>query len=529
MISYHNTRELHIKEFHLGCSNTYLKSFETLKTQYDNLRIEFNKSEFDLATYKRGLASVEEQLVFYNKNEVNKSVSENSSNEIKKSPYAPIIEEWVFDCDEDESEVMVNSVNTAKRNRLTSTVGKQGIDVVKSSACWVWIPKIKALDHGDPQVALKDTGIFDSGCSRHMTGNKSYLIDYQDYDGGFIAFAGSSKGGKIPGKGKIRTGKLDFEDVYFVKELKFNLFSVSQMCDRKNSVLFTKTECLILSPDFKLPDESQVMLKIPRKDNMYSFDLKIVVPSKGLTCLFANATNDECLPSKIFENDHTCVACQKGKQHKATYSLLPIPFWAKADITACYERIRPFGCPVTILNTLDHLGKFDGKADEGFLVGYSINSKAFRVFNSRTRKVEENLHVNFIENKPNVVGIGPKWLFDIDSLTNSMNYQPVSAGNRTNGYAVHMFLQVLRKLCPHLKMMLERRIDSPVNAASSSFTTVEPGRERGQRNEFESLFGQDKDASNVYRVFTPVNATTSSNTNYPTDLLMLDLEDTANL
>ncbi|GKA56183.1 putative reverse transcriptase domain-containing protein [Tanacetum coccineum] len=94
--------------------------------------------------------------------------------------------------------------------------------------------------------------------------------------------------------------------------------------------------------------------------------------------------------------------------------------------------MRPFGCPVTILNTLDPLGKFDGKAEEGFLVGYSVNSKAFRVFNSQTRKVEENLHVNFLENKPNVVGQGPNWLFDIDSLTNSMNYQPVTTGNQTN-------------------------------------------------------------------------------------------------
>ncbi|GKA81381.1 ribonuclease H-like domain-containing protein [Tanacetum coccineum] len=291
-----------------------------------------------------------------------------------------------------------------KGNRVTSAIGKQGINV------------------GDPQFDLKDIGIFDSGFSRHMTGNKSYLTDYQDYDGEFVTFAGSSKGGKITRKGKIRTGKLDFKNVFFVKELKFNLFSVSQMCDMKNSVLFTKTECLILSLDFKLPDESQVMLKVPKKNNMYS--LKNVVPLKGLTCLFAKATNDESklwhrrlghinfktmnklvkgnlvrgLPSNIFENDHTCVACQKGKQHKAT-------------------------C------------KFDGKADEGFLVGYSISSKAFRVFNSRTRKVEENLHVNFLENKPNVAGIGPEWLFDIDSLTNSMNYQPVSAGNRTNGYA----------------------------------------------------------------------------------------------
>ncbi|GJW02973.1 putative ribonuclease H-like domain-containing protein [Tanacetum coccineum] len=140
------------------------------------------------------------------------------------------------------------------------------------------------------------------------------------------------------------TGKLDFEDVYFVKELKFNLFSVSQMCDKKNSVLFTETECLVLSPDFKLLDESQVLLKVPRQNNMYSFDLKNVVPSGGLTCLFAKATIDESnlwhrrlghinfktmnklvrgnlvrgLPSKLFENDHSCVACQKGKQHKAS-------------------------------------------------------------------------------------------------------------------------------------------------------------------------------------------------------------------
>ncbi|GKA93905.1 putative ribonuclease H-like domain-containing protein [Tanacetum coccineum] len=97
--------------------------------------------------------------------------------------------------------------------------------------------------------------------------------------------------------------------------------------------------------------------------------------------------------------------------------------------------MRPFGCPVTILNTIDHLGKFDGKADEGFFVGYSTNSKAFRVFNSRTRIVEENLHVKFSEDTPNIAGSGPNWLFDIDALTNSMNYKPVVAGNQSNGNA----------------------------------------------------------------------------------------------
>ncbi|GJY32234.1 ribonuclease H-like domain-containing protein [Tanacetum coccineum] len=97
--------------------------------------------------------------------------------------------------------------------------------------------------------------------------------------------------------------------------------------------------------------------------------------------------------------------------------------------------MRPFGCLVIILNTIDHLGKFDGKADEGFFIRYSTNSKAFRVFNSRTRIVEENLHVQFSKNTPNIVRSGPNWLFDIDALTNSMNYKPVVAGNQYNGSA----------------------------------------------------------------------------------------------
>ncbi|GJY41919.1 hypothetical protein Tco_0429189 [Tanacetum coccineum] len=167
-------------------------------------------------------------------------------------------------------------VNTAKVNNVT-TVGTKAVvsvvqgheeNVVKSSACWIWRPTGKVIDH-----ISKDNGSYmpkrfdyvdPQGRLKHMTGNKSYLTDYQDINGGFVAFAGSPKGGKITGKGKIRTEKLDFEDVYFVKELKFNLLSVSQMCDKKNSVLFTETECLILSPNFKLLDESQVLLNVPR-------------------------------------------------------------------------------------------------------------------------------------------------------------------------------------------------------------------------------------------------------------------------
>ncbi|GJW56855.1 ribonuclease H-like domain-containing protein [Tanacetum coccineum] len=128
---------------------------------------------------------------------------------------------------------------------------------------------------GKPQQ--DDTGFIDSGCSRHMTGNIAYLSDFKEFDRGYVTFGGGAHGGRIFGKGTLKTDSLDFEDVYFVNELKFNLFSVSQMCDKKNYVLFTDTECLVLSPNFKLPDESQILLKIPRKDNMYSFDIKKIV------------------------------------------------------------------------------------------------------------------------------------------------------------------------------------------------------------------------------------------------------------
>nr|GEV76553.1 putative ribonuclease H-like domain-containing protein [Tanacetum cinerariifolium] len=500
-------------------------------------------------------------------------------------------------------------VTTAKAPMVNAVKGVQGK--------WEWKPKCPILDHGNPQHALKDKRIIDIGCSRHMTGNMSYLSNFKAINGGYVAFGGNPKGGKISRKGKIKTGKLDFNDVYFVKELKFNLFSVSQMCDKKNNVLFTDTECIVLSPEFKLLDENQVLLRVPRENNMYNVDLKNIFSSGDFTCLFAKAILDESnlwhrrlglinfktmnklvkgnlvrgLPSKVFENDHICVACKKGKQHKAScktkpvssvnqplqrlhidlfgptfvkslnkkiyclvvtddYSrftwvfflatkdetspilktfiigiehqlslkvkiirsdngtelknndlnqfcgmkgvnrefsvprtpqqngiaerkirtlieaartmlaelLLPIPFWAEAVNTACYVQnrvlvtkpqnktpyelllgrtpsigiMRPFGYPVTILNTLDPLGKFDRNVDEGFLVGYSISSKAFRVFNSRTQIVQETLHINFLENKPNVVVSGPTWLFGIDTLTKTMNYQPVTAGNQSN-------------------------------------------------------------------------------------------------
>ncbi|GJT92500.1 putative ribonuclease H-like domain-containing protein [Tanacetum coccineum] len=422
-------------------------------------------------------------------------------------------------------------VNTARPYTTpVNTVRAYGVNVVKTSACWVWRPTRPNGALGKPP--MNDKGFVDSGCSRHMTGNIAHLSNFQEMIEVML---------------------------HLGEEHMVNNYCVSQMCDKKNYVLFTESECLVLSPDFKLLDESQILLKIHIKDNMYSFVMKSIVPKDGLTCLVAKATLDESmlwhrmhghinfkninklvkenlvrgLPSRRFENDQTCVACFKGKQHRASckskvlnlitkplfmlhmdlfghtfvsslmhkkyclvviddysrftwvfflktkdetseilknfikemenlvdkkvkvtrsdnrtefknnmmddfckdkcikkeYSVartphqngvaerknktlfkaartmladskLPITFWTKAVSTACYVHnrvlvvkphnktsyelfrgfkpalsfMRPFGCHVTILNTLDNLGKFDGKGDEGFFVGYSLSS-----------------------------------------------------------------------------------------------------------------------------------------------------------
>nr|GEY66889.1 ribonuclease H-like domain-containing protein [Tanacetum cinerariifolium] len=190
-----------------------------------------------------------------------------------------------------------------------------------------------------------------------------------NYDGGFVSFVDGK--GIISGKGKIKTGTLDFDDVYLCKELKYNLFSVSQMCDKKNNVLFTNTKCLVLSSNFKLLDESQVLLRVPIKDNIYIVDLKSVVPIGGLTCLFAKATTDESnlwhmrlghinykIMNKLIRGNlvrgikrefnvartpqQNSVAERKNRtlieaaRTMLVDSKLPTTFWAEAVNTACY-------------------------------------------------------------------------------------------------------------------------------------------------------------------------------------------------
>nr|GEU52866.1 putative ribonuclease H-like domain-containing protein [Tanacetum cinerariifolium] len=421
-------------------------------------------------------------------------------------PTTPIIEDWVSDS-KDESKTKAPQIAPSFVQPVRAAVTKIKVTRPRHANLIVTKSKSPIRRHltrnpslmtsnspprdtavmapvGNPQHALKDNGVIDSGYSRHLTGNMSYLSNFEELNGGYVAFGGNPKGGKISGKGKIKTGKLDFDDVYFVKELKFNLFSVSQMCDKKNSVLFTDTECLVLSPDFKLPDESQVLLRVPRENNMYNVNLKNNVPSGDLTCLFAKekidesnlwhrmlahinfktinklvivtddysrftwvfflANKDETSPIlKTFitglENQHslkvTVIKSDNGTDFKnndlnqfcgmkAIKKELSIHFYP------FYFRLRQL--ILLVMSRIDSLAKFGGMVDEGFLVGYSVNSKAFRVFNGRTRIVQETLHVCFLKNMPNVAGSGPTWLFDIDSLTRTMNYQPVTTRNQTN-------------------------------------------------------------------------------------------------
>nr|GEV21476.1 hypothetical protein [Tanacetum cinerariifolium] len=390
-----------------------------------------------------------------------------------------------------------NSVRTQFRVPRVSTVNRKFPTVNRKFPTGNSKLSTAELGNKEKAINIDDKGYWDSGCSWHMTGNISYLSYYKPYDGG-----------------------------------------------------------------------------TPRQPNMYSIDLNNVVPHKEITCLVAKACADECmlwhkrlghlnfktmnrlvrnnlvkgLPSKCFENDHTCVACLKGKQHKAScktklvnsvtkplYTLhidlfrptsvsslnhkwcdnkgefknkeindfcsrkgikrefsnartpqqngvaerrnrtlieaartmladakLSVTFWAEAVNTACYVQnrvlvnksqnktpyelfniepptigfLKPFGCHVMILNTLDHLGKIKAKGDEGYFIGYSMSSKAFRVFNKRTKRVEENLHVDFLENKLIEKGAGRNWLFDIDTLTNSMNYvSVVSAGTTSTNFS----------------------------------------------------------------------------------------------
>nr|GEU48718.1 hypothetical protein [Tanacetum cinerariifolium] len=328
----------------VSCSKACTKAIAQLQSHYDKLAVNFKKSQFDVISYQTGLESIEARLLVYQQNDFvfkedikllklevqlrdnalvtlrqNLEKAEQERDDLKLKlekfqtssknltellasqtiattgngyhavppPYTrtflPPKPDLVFN----NAPNAVETDHPAFNVKLSPTKSDQDLSHTYRPSAPIkedWVSdsedesETKTPQNGNPQHALKDKGVIDSGCSRHMTGNITYLSNFEELNGGYVAFGGNPKGGKIS----------------------------------------------------------------------------------------------------------------------------------------------------------DSLRKFNGKVDEGFLVGYSDSSKAFRVFNSRTRIVQETLHVNFLENKPNVAGSGPTWLFDIDTLTKTMNYHPVTAGNQSN-------------------------------------------------------------------------------------------------
>ncbi|KAJ9551882.1 hypothetical protein OSB04_015927 [Centaurea solstitialis] len=448
-----------------------------------------------------------------------------------------------------------NNVTTAKSPLRKPIVTKYSSHQIPSKD---YLLKLNRLTESN-QGRRSSLWHVDSGCSRHMTGIMSLLEDFKKFEGGHVAFGDNPHGGKISGKGKVSKGKMTFDDVYFVEQLRYNLLSVSQVCDKKFGVFFTDTECLILAPGYKI-DESKVMLRTPRKDNVYCLDIEDA-SSSSLNCLFSKASVSESslwhrrmchmnfknmnllvknnlvrgLPAKEFSSDDHCVACLKGKQHKNSHKskevntissplqLLHMDLFGPTNVMSIgkksnclvivddYSRftwvyflrtkdetsglIKPFVTRVENKTNLrvkvirsDNGTEFKNAdlnsfcEEKGIERQYSaprtpqqngvaerrnrtlieaartmladsklpitfwaeavntacyvqnrvLISKALRVFNSSTRIIEESDNVKCNVNTPNIPGSGPNWLFDIDSLTNSLNMSyTVNSGSGT--------------------------------------------------------------------------------------------------
>ncbi|GKD62092.1 putative ribonuclease H-like domain-containing protein [Tanacetum coccineum] len=213
--------------------------------------------------------------------------------------------------------------------------------------------------------------------------------------------------------------------------------------------LVTKDETYGILKDFITFIENQLTNKVKaiRCDNGTEFKNSKLIElcgSKGIRRDYSNARTPQ--QNGVAERKNRTLI--EVARTMLADSKLPTMFWTEAVSTACYvlnrvlvtqphnktpyelvsgkvpniSHLKPFGCLVTILNTSDHLGKFKGKADEGFIVGYATHSKAYRVYNLSSKKIEKTLNLRYLKDKPNVQGLGHEWYFDLDYLTDSLGY-----------------------------------------------------------------------------------------------------------
>nr|GEZ14329.1 hypothetical protein [Tanacetum cinerariifolium] len=524
------------------CSKSCRKNIKNRNTKISKLNEELSDCEIDFYNYKRGLSQVEARLVEFKEHEVKPTPSiaalkcnksklqssnfsafehEESSDSIMSKPMIKFVKE--ANC---PRVIKTNNTKNARKSTVKYAEMYRNISTDKGKT---WPKDNYAHKSMTPRAILLKPG---TTPIVHMTGNISYLFEYESYNGGYVSFGHG--GGKITGKGIIKTGKLKFKNVYFVKELKYNLFSMPQICDNKNSVLFTDSKCIVLGKDFKLNDDTNVLLRTPRQHNMYFIDLNNIIPHKNLTCLVAKSLIDESmlwhrrlghlnfktmhklvrnnlvkgLPSKCFKNDHTCVACLKRKQHKAScktklvnsvskplHTLHMDLFgptsvsslnhkWYCLVVTDDFSRftwtfflrtkdetssiLKNFITEIENLKDLkvkifrcDNGGEFKNKEMNEFYTKKGIKREFSNARTSQQNMVAKRRNRTLIqvagtmladaklpvtfwaeavntayhlgkfdakgdeENKLIEKGDGPNWLFDIDTLTNSMNYVPV--------------------------------------------------------------------------------------------------------
>nr|GEW23841.1 hypothetical protein [Tanacetum cinerariifolium] len=502
------------------CTKACSKSYATLKSHYDKLTNDLRKSQFDVLSYKTGLESVESRLVVYQQNEnvfeedikllkldvmlrdnalvelrkkfekgekeidelklklekfqtssknLNESVptspvhdSEtaptviyvepsltNPTKELSQSnrPSAPIIKDWVSDSqDEYEGEHMP----TQKAPSFVQTT-----EHVKTPRTFV-----KPVEHTTPAENLRKD-IPKSRGHRHSWNRKACFVC------------------------KSLNHLIKDCDYYEKKMVQKPIWNHAMRVNHQHSARMTHphskkhvvpTAVLARSRLVPLNAVRPVTTTVPQTNVQHQRPIKHVF-NKPHSPIRRPINHRSSPTNSNFHHKVTTVQAKQGNPHQALKDKGVIDSGCSRHMTRNisylfdFEKINrgynafgrnPKGGKIT---GKDPLGKFDGKADEGLLVGYSVSSKAFRVFNSRTRIVQETLHINFLENQPNIAGSEPTWLFDIDTLTQSMNYQPVVAWNQPNSSA---------GIQENLDAEFFVNSTNMVNAASASVTAVGP-------------------------------------------------------
>nr|GEU67006.1 hypothetical protein [Tanacetum cinerariifolium] len=364
---------------------------------------------------------------------------------------------------------------------------------------------IRMSVRGPPQDALKDQGYFNSRCSRHMTGNISYLTDFKKHDGGYVAFGEGAKGGKqhkVSFKSKLQNS---ISQSLFM--LHMDLFGPTSMTS-----IMHKKYYLVITDDFSrftwvfflaTKDEISRILKhfIIEIENLVEKKVKIIKCDNGTK--YKNRVMNEFYKEKGIKREYS--VARTPQQNRV----------AERRNRTLIEAVR------TML------------ADSKDLCWLSTTSKAFRVYNIRTRKVEENLHIIFLENKPMIAGGGPEWLFDIDALSKSMNYAPIPTVTNSNNFIDKGVTFDAGQSSMETKSSQDYILMPPWidNSLFDFFSQASDGHNKDNHGPSQASKSDDQERPNADRSFKtvntdgPVNTATPTYADYPNDPLMPDLED----